>query len=468
MLPRPTAALIGVVSVAAAVGVGHLAAALVAPSASPPLAVGGAVVRLAPLPLVGVRDRDLRHRGQGGAAHRGRGPAGRGGGPRRAGRAAPPGAGRRRRGGARRRRRRGGPDRTRLRPARPPPAAARDGRRCGGGAVAAPEGAARHRGRRRGRGRRAGHPEPPPASRTAPPPRPPAAPPPPSGPWASPPWPRAPRASCSAAASATPRPRSAAASRPPPSPRRRRCRRARTSPPSGTPPVLTPNADFYRIDAALRVPAIEAADWTPAGARHGRPGAHALLRRPRGPRRSSSGRHADLRVERGGGPAGLHRPLRRRDLRALLLDAGVQGGADQLLSTSVDGWTAGTPTATVLEPDRGALLAVGMNGEALPREHGFPVRMVVPGLYGYVSATKWLTDLELTTFDARDSYWVQRGWAPGPGQDPVADRRPAGVRGVPPGPSRWPGRRGRSTSAWTACRCAPTAARGRTRSWAPR
>ena len=65
----------------------------------------------------------------------------------------------------------------------------------------------------------------------------------------------------------------------------------------------------------------------------------------------------------------------------------------------------------MLEPDRGALLAVGMNGEALPREHGFPVRMVVPGLYGYVSATKWVTDLELTTFAAYDAYWVQRGWA---------------------------------------------------------
>ena len=101
----------------------------------------------------------------------------------------------------------------------------------------------------------------------------------------------------------------------------------------------------------------------------------------------------------------------------------------------------------MLEPDRGALLAVGMNGEALPREHGFPVRMVVPGLYGFVSATKWLTDLELTTFAARDAYWVQRGWAR---QAPVKTQsridRPRGVR---PAPGRaggcWPGRHGRST-----------------------
>jgi DMSO/TMAO reductase YedYZ molybdopterin-dependent catalytic subunit len=64
-----------------------------------------------------------------------------------------------------------------------------------------------------------------------------------------------------------------------------------------------------------------------------------------------------------------------------------------------------------MEPDRGAMLALAMNGEPLPVEHGYPVRMVVPGLYGYVSATKWLTDLELTTFDGRRSYWLERGWA---------------------------------------------------------
>jgi DMSO/TMAO reductase YedYZ molybdopterin-dependent catalytic subunit len=98
-------------------------------------------------------------------------------------------------------------------------------------------------------------------------------------------------------------------------------------------------------------------------------------------------------------------------LRDLLLEAGVAPGAEQLFSTSIDGWTAGTPTDVLLSPDRGALLAIGMNGEPLPPEHGFPVRMVVPGLYGFVSATKWLADLELTTFDAKQAYWLQRGWA---------------------------------------------------------
>jgi Oxidoreductase molybdopterin binding domain len=99
------------------------------------------------------------------------------------------------------------------------------------------------------------------------------------------------------------------------------------------------------------------------------------------------------------------------DLRELLLEAGVQPGADQAFSTSVDGWYTGTPVDVLLESGRGAMLAIGMNGEALPPEHGFPVRMVVPGLYGFVSATKWITDLELTTFDAKAGYWLERGWA---------------------------------------------------------
>jgi hypothetical protein len=97
-------------------------------------------------------------------------------------------------------------------------------------------------------------------------------------------------------------------------------------------------------------------------------------------------------------------------IKDLLEEAGVQTGATQLVSRSVDGFTVGTPAA-VLVDGRDAMLAVQMNGEALPLSHGFPVRMVVPGLYGYVSATKWVVDWELTTFGAYDAYWVQRGWA---------------------------------------------------------
>jgi hypothetical protein len=97
-------------------------------------------------------------------------------------------------------------------------------------------------------------------------------------------------------------------------------------------------------------------------------------------------------------------------LDELLAEAGVHRAAEQLVSTSVDGWTCGTPVAAVTD-GRDALLAFAMNGEPLPAQHGYPVRMVVPGLFGYVSATKWVTDIELTTWDAFDAYWVRRGWA---------------------------------------------------------
>src|SRR5207253_11341611 len=88
----------------------------------------------------------------------------------------------------------------------------------------------------------------------------------------------------------------------------------------------------------------------------------------------------------------------------------VHGGAPPLASRSPDGFALGTRTA-VGRDGRDAMLAVAMNGEPLPLAHGFPVRMIVPGLYGYVSATKWVVEMELTTFEAFDAYWVQQGWA---------------------------------------------------------
>ena len=97
-------------------------------------------------------------------------------------------------------------------------------------------------------------------------------------------------------------------------------------------------------------------------------------------------------------------------LAPLLRQAGVRSGADQILCTSTDGMTIGTPVEAVLD-GRQALLAMAMNGEVLPIEHGFPVRMLVPGLYGYVSATKWVVDLELTTFASTSAYWVSNGWS---------------------------------------------------------
>src|SRR5690606_5530470 len=82
----------------------------------------------------------------------------------------------------------------------------------------------------------------------------------------------------------------------------------------------------------------------------------------------------------------------------------------QMVSRSVDGWTAGSPTSVITD-GRDVLLAIGMNGEPLPAEHGYPVRLVVPGLYGYVSATKWVTEIEFVRWEDFDAYWVPRGWA---------------------------------------------------------
>ncbi len=94
----------------------------------------------------------------------------------------------------------------------------------------------------------------------------------------------------------------------------------------------------------------------------------------------------------------------------ILAEAGVKSGADAVLQTSADGWTCGTPLAALTD-DRNAMLALGMNGEPLLVEHGFPVRMIVPGLYGYVSATKWLVDIEVTKFSDIEAYWTSRGWS---------------------------------------------------------
>ena len=113
--------------------------------------------------------------------------------------------------------------------------------------------------------------------------------------------------------------------------------------------------------------------------------------------------------EVGGRYVGTARWLGTR-LDDLLREAGVQAGADQVVGRSVDGFECGFPVESAMD-GRDAIIAVGMNGEPLPIEHGFPARLVVPGLYGFVSATKWLTEIELTTFAEFDHYWLRRGWA---------------------------------------------------------
>jgi DMSO/TMAO reductase YedYZ molybdopterin-dependent catalytic subunit len=178
----------------------------------------------------------------------------------------------------------------------------------------------------------------------------------------------------------------------------------------GAEPYLTPNGRFYRIDTALVVPQLSPDVWSlRVGGMVDRELTltyDELLARPMVERIVTL---ACVSNEVGGRLVGNARWL-GVPLADVLRDAGVQQGADQLVSRSYDGWTCGTPTAAVLD-GRDALLAIGMNGEPLPVSHGFPVRMVVPGLYGYVSATKWVTELELTTFADFDAYWVRRGWA---------------------------------------------------------
>ncbi|MBO3733014.1 molybdopterin-dependent oxidoreductase [Glycomyces niveus] len=173
---------------------------------------------------------------------------------------------------------------------------------------------------------------------------------------------------------------------------------------------LTPNGDFYRIDTAITVPRVDVDTWTLR--------VHGMVDRElEFTMDDLLGREL---VERditlccvsnqvGGDLVGNARWL-GVSLPALLAEAGVDPAADQLVSRSSDGWTAGSPTDLVFD-GRDALIAVGMNGQPLPVDHGWPARLVIPGLYGYVSATKWLTELELTTFDAYDAYWITRGWS---------------------------------------------------------
>lgn len=179
----------------------------------------------------------------------------------------------------------------------------------------------------------------------------------------------------------------------------------------GLSPLITPNADFYRVDTALTLPSIDPSTW-----------------------RLVINGMVDERIELSfddliamgvdeyavtltcvsnevggeliGNAVWLGVPI--RDVLAL---AGVQEDADMVLSRSVDGYTASTPLASLTDDNLDAILAIGMNGEPLPVEHGFPVRMVVPGLYGYVSATKWITEMKVTTFAEDEAYWTPRGYS---------------------------------------------------------
>jgi DMSO/TMAO reductase YedYZ molybdopterin-dependent catalytic subunit len=179
---------------------------------------------------------------------------------------------------------------------------------------------------------------------------------------------------------------------------------------AGVSPALTPIDDFFRIDTALGVPRVDPDTWRLRI--HGRVDREVELTYDELlalPLREVDATIACVSNEVGGQLVGTARWL-GVPLSQVLELAGVRDDAEQLLGRSADGWTAGFPIEVALD-GRDALVAVGMQGETLPGVHGFPARLVVPGLYGYVSATKWLTELELTAWDGVDGYWVPRGWA---------------------------------------------------------
>jgi DMSO/TMAO reductase YedYZ molybdopterin-dependent catalytic subunit len=179
----------------------------------------------------------------------------------------------------------------------------------------------------------------------------------------------------------------------------------------GISPIVTPNDEFYRIDTALVNPSVDVTDWNVRV--HGYVDREVTLT------------YDDL----------LAMPLFEQyvtiacvsnkvgddlvgnalwtgvDLREVLDMAGVQPAGDQIVGRSVDGFTAGFPTSWAMDPSRRPMIAIGMNGQPLPRDHGYPARLIIPGLYGYVSATKWLKEIELTGWDEFDGYWIPRNWA---------------------------------------------------------
>jgi DMSO/TMAO reductase YedYZ molybdopterin-dependent catalytic subunit len=204
---------------------------------------------------------------------------------------------------------------------------------------------------------------------------------------------------------------------------------------------ITPNASFYRVDTALVLPEVLPAQWQLRI--HGMVRKELVLSFADVLRRPLIEDYITLCCVSNpvGGPYIGNAKWLGASLRDLLEEAGVRAGASQLLCTSKDGFTSGTPVETAMD-GRDALLAVGMNDSPLPVAHGFPARLVIPGLFGYVSACKWLVDIEVTTYQAAQAYWVPRGWAPqGPvktesridvptGQNPVRTGQTVSVAGV--------------------------------------
>ena len=196
---------------------------------------------------------------------------------------------------------------------------------------------------------------------------------------------------------------------------------------------ITPNNDFYRVDTAIVLPEVDPSSWQLRI--HGMVSREITITFDELLRRPLIEDYVTLCCvsDPVGGPYIGNAKWLGASLASLLRQAGIKAGADQLMCTSVDGFTSGTPVQTVMD-GRDALLAVAMNGQPLPIAHGFPARMVVPGLYGYVSATKWVTDINVTTFAGNYAYWAQRGWSQ---QAPIKTESridvPSGVNQIPAG-----------------------------------
>ena len=181
-------------------------------------------------------------------------------------------------------------------------------------------------------------------------------------------------------------------------------------PVDGLSPYIVPGGDFYRIDTALNVPHIDVTSWKLE--------VTGMVDHPYElsfddvlamPQVQEAVTLSCVSNEVGGDLVG-NALWQGVPLRTILDRAGVQADATQIVGKSVDGFTVGFPTAALAD-GRVALLAVGMNGEPLPTVHGYPARLVVAGLYGYVSATKWLSEIHLTTLEDFDAYWIPRGWS---------------------------------------------------------
>jgi DMSO/TMAO reductase YedYZ molybdopterin-dependent catalytic subunit len=178
----------------------------------------------------------------------------------------------------------------------------------------------------------------------------------------------------------------------------------------GVEPWVVPNSDFYRIDTALVVPQVPKDSWKLRV--HGMVDRELEITFADLLERDMIERYITLSCvsNRVGGDLVGNAKWQGVRMKDILDEAGVHPEATQVVSRSIDGWNCGSPTSVIMD-GRDAMLAIAMNGEPLPAEHGYPVRLVVPGLYGYVSATKWVTEIELTRWEDFDAYWITRNWS---------------------------------------------------------